>query len=588
MANRATNALSACLLDWLGIGGLIAALSISSAASAQNFRLDSWMTDLGDRHLWDKPLNQIAMPGSHDSGTYRINQSPGWAGNDYVGAYRRQLSEGKGGIVGTLEQAMLSSLSDPQLKAALDEAQSSLWTTQTLSLREQLDMGVRYFDVRLTWDAQRGGWYFYHGSWVGAASAYYGPLSHTLDSELTPIAAWINAHPGEIVFLHLRKLNGGNQAQKLQLYQRLQSAFVDARGQSRIAAPAYVEVANRCETRKDGTGFHGASRYGELVGAGTNLVIIDEAGSYGLRAGAGIQPEQSVFWNTLRCYTDGVERSGNYTNAANFSAILDQVASDARTAHVGGDGQPRVPAVLVVNPVFPPADNLKYWAAVISERYLKRLPETVLAEIGRALPAVACPSGSRLELASGACFTCPAGFTRNLNPLIAETNAQACLTAPKEEQRSAQSAGAPSGLLGTDCPRGAVLNLAGGGCFICPAGFSKNVLQTDMRRPNACLRQVAGGSAAASRVGTAKRIGADRYYNPRYSFVEIGRQLNLALIGRLQQDWRRDQRVIDGINVVMVDNIAMAGEPGDARRDPAIVRAIVEFNLAKRAQPRKQ
>jgi hypothetical protein len=79
----------------------------------------------------------------------------------------------------------------------------------------------------------------------------------------------------------------------------------------------------------------------------------------------------------------------------------------------------------------------------------------------------------------------------------------------------------------------------------------------------------------------------DRYFNPRKSFLEIGRSLNLALIGRLQGAWRNDPTLVERLNVVMVDNLAMAREPGDRSSDPSIARAIVAFNLVKRAQPQR-
>ncbi|MGW2997977.1 hypothetical protein ACWDA9_42285, partial [Streptomyces sp. NPDC001193] len=84
-------------------------------AAAEQVRLDSWMGDLSPR-IADTPLNRIAMPGSHDAGSWSITARSGQCRTGYIYDLARSF---------------------PQLAA-------SVARTQRVSIAEQLANGSRY------------------------------------------------------------------------------------------------------------------------------------------------------------------------------------------------------------------------------------------------------------------------------------------------------------------------------------------------------------------------------------------------------------------------------------------------------------
>jgi hypothetical protein len=101
----------------------------------------SWMEDLGEELIGDAMLRSLAMPGSHDSGTYGI-------------------------------------LSGSAAK------------NQSLSFYGQLMQGVRYFDFRVMYN--NGDFEFYHGDV---------PAGVKLGTAFADISRFLGEHPGEIVLL---------------------------------------------------------------------------------------------------------------------------------------------------------------------------------------------------------------------------------------------------------------------------------------------------------------------------------------------------------------------------------------------------
>ena len=538
----------------MALAALLVGSALSAgAAEAQNVRLEAWMTEMSGT-LGGVPLNRIAMPGSHDAGTYRIHRSPGWSGGRNSAWLTRLMRSISGN---PFEAQLVAGLSRARQESALNDVQGALWATQSQSIVRQLELGVRYFDFRVSWDPEQRAWFLYHGTWVEADEAYFGPMSHSLESELPGIARFAATHPGEVFVLHLRKLNGGGRAERVALYRRFDQLF-RSNGRSRLAPGG------------DG-GLSPSSRLQEFVEAGTNVVLLDDYGtlSEAARAVTGSMPQPRI-WGPASSFTAGVNDSNGYVNAPSFRAILDQVE---RT--LGAREMAPEPTTFQVTPVVPPANNLKYWASAIYERYVRRLPGG--NEVNRLLQSVrvSCPGGSLPDLATGQCFRCPGGFDRN--PLVAPNADGACTQPPREEQRAGVPRGAPTGLLRTDCPRGAILNIADARCYACPSGFAKNNLQTDMRQGNACLRHSLGSTRAAEPVGRARGIGSDRYFDPQASFLTIGRGLNGALMRRLGR-WSANESLRSRLNVLMVDNVAMAREPGDTRVDPSLMQAIVAMN----------
>lgn len=67
-------------MTWLPAGAQARA---DSPAAAERTRLDSWMGDLAPR-LARTPLNRIAMPGSHDAGSWSITARSGQCRTGYI------------------------------------------------------------------------------------------------------------------------------------------------------------------------------------------------------------------------------------------------------------------------------------------------------------------------------------------------------------------------------------------------------------------------------------------------------------------------------------------------------------------------
>lgn len=118
----------------------------------------TWMTNDIDRNL---PLNELNIPGSHDSLTYHWDQ-----------------------------------------KFNPFEITVSYWAkTQSLTIYEQLLAGTRYFDVRIIFDLEKKVWYGIHGEYVNKNVTY--------ESVLEELAEFCKLYPKEIIIwnLHIQKSN---------------------------------------------------------------------------------------------------------------------------------------------------------------------------------------------------------------------------------------------------------------------------------------------------------------------------------------------------------------------------------------------
>lgn len=129
----------------------------------------TWMHDLA-AHIWYRTLSKIVLPGSHDSGSYSLGDA-----------------------------------ADP----------FAFGVTQTDDLIDQLNDGMRVFDIRVEW--HNGNWYAHHGTPGTAIDAISNWL--TLEREFKDIEEWVAntgqaAGPGprdqEIIMLHFVFDHPGN------------------------------------------------------------------------------------------------------------------------------------------------------------------------------------------------------------------------------------------------------------------------------------------------------------------------------------------------------------------------------------------
>lgn len=152
--------------------------------SSDGLDLSNWMANLRDT-IRDVPLVYMAIPGSHDSMINAVipgktaPDGPEWLG---------KISE-------------------------LFPGKVSGWViTQTLDVSQQLNAGIRYFDLRI--GCFEGGFRFLHG--------LYSPYQV---QELSKVNDFLNKHPKEVVVLDLQHVYNCTEAQKMELAGILKTIF---------------------------------------------------------------------------------------------------------------------------------------------------------------------------------------------------------------------------------------------------------------------------------------------------------------------------------------------------------------------------
>uniref|UniRef100_A0A914V3B9 Phosphatidylinositol-specific phospholipase C X domain-containing protein n=1 Tax=Plectus sambesii TaxID=2011161 RepID=A0A914V3B9_9BILA len=125
--------------------------------------LENWMSELPEP-LHNKPLTSLCIPGSHNSGTAKLNV------NSPIGADQPAFLQAFGG------QAMIR-------RAVYDWSKD-----QTLSFAEQLRVGVRFFDLRVAMVN-------------GEPRLVHGLYCQDVPSALLEILEFLGDHPKEIAFI---------------------------------------------------------------------------------------------------------------------------------------------------------------------------------------------------------------------------------------------------------------------------------------------------------------------------------------------------------------------------------------------------
>jgi hypothetical protein len=111
-----------------------------------NYSGARWMGQLADS-IADTPFNRVALPGTHDSGTYAFNDELGASPDN-------ALTSTIDSIIGGFDM-----LADVVLKNIF----TRLCQCQTLSFARQLQEGIRYFDMRIASHAETGTFHTCHG-----------------------------------------------------------------------------------------------------------------------------------------------------------------------------------------------------------------------------------------------------------------------------------------------------------------------------------------------------------------------------------------------------------------------------------------
>ncbi|KAF7711940.1 PI-PLC X domain-containing protein 1 [Silurus meridionalis] len=170
--------------------------SEGSLVSLRGLPMDNWMAVLPGG-LWDIPLWNLAIPGSHNAITYCLdmnNHSP----------------------IDLKQPDMLQKL-DKFMKPLIRPFVYKWAITQEYSVREQLDCGVRYCDLRIAHrpNDSSSDLYFYHGVYT----------TITVETVLKEIRTWLDAHPKEIVILSFSHFLGLSQELHALLISTIKSIF---------------------------------------------------------------------------------------------------------------------------------------------------------------------------------------------------------------------------------------------------------------------------------------------------------------------------------------------------------------------------
>ncbi|XP_072294523.1 PI-PLC X domain-containing protein 1 [Eucyclogobius newberryi] len=148
---------------------------------------DNWMSALPEE-LWDVPLTELAIPGSHDAMSYCLD-------------IRSPLVRSESDVLRLLDVFCCCFTRNVIFKWA---------TTQDKTIEEQLSLGVRYFDLRIA-----------HKQNDSSPDLYF---THVLYTHLTvletlvSVSGWLNSHSTEVVVLACSHFEG--------ISEKLHEAFI--------------------------------------------------------------------------------------------------------------------------------------------------------------------------------------------------------------------------------------------------------------------------------------------------------------------------------------------------------------------------
>jgi len=148
----------------------------------------SWMEHL-EEYIADKPLCRVALPGTHDSATYRFAKDLGAAPDSDLTQKIQDTLEGGPKIF----RKIGSKIND----AILDQVYERMCKCQELTIKQQLEEGVRYLDLRLGFHEESGQFYSCHGVFCV-----------DMKEVVQEINGFLDAHPKEIVICDFNHLYG--------------------------------------------------------------------------------------------------------------------------------------------------------------------------------------------------------------------------------------------------------------------------------------------------------------------------------------------------------------------------------------------
>ncbi|XP_069748055.1 PI-PLC X domain-containing protein 1-like isoform X2 [Narcine bancroftii] len=151
-----------------------------------------WMSDLPEK-LWDTILCNLAIPGSHDSMTYCLDLNSPIKPSDKILSYLDRVIP------------------------CITRSEIYRWSkTQESCITQQLEEGIRYFDLRIAHkpNDKTEHLYFVHAIYTTV----------TVQEALKEFEEWLETHPKEVVILACRFFEGMNK-QHYWLIQKIENIF---------------------------------------------------------------------------------------------------------------------------------------------------------------------------------------------------------------------------------------------------------------------------------------------------------------------------------------------------------------------------
>ncbi|XP_063688579.1 PI-PLC X domain-containing protein 2-like [Bolinopsis microptera] len=202
------------------------------------YKLDSWMGSLYP-HLKHKKLNEIAIPGTHNSGSYPISIGSRTTGDIIDLSHLSDFEESIPAIVDLL------SMVGPR------------WSkSQELSIFDQLKMGIRYLDLRVYCDEETDEYYLEH-SFIGS----------NLTDELLHIAQFVEEHTKEVVILDMMSVQNCSENKVVSLLERFGKVFGDK------LAHLPTATKRKKKERKKNKKSHSLPTYSQLVKKRTTVFV---------------------------------------------------------------------------------------------------------------------------------------------------------------------------------------------------------------------------------------------------------------------------------------------------------------------------
>ncbi|XP_054829898.1 PI-PLC X domain-containing protein 1 isoform X2 [Eublepharis macularius] len=153
-----------------------------------------WMSHLPEC-LWTVPLSNLSLPGSHDAMTYSFDKTS----------------------TVSVNESKLLELMDKHMHCIIHPIILRWCITQELTVLEQLDAGIRYFDFRIAHkpDDPSMTLHFVHMLYTTAV----------VEDVLWDILRWLKAHPCEVLILAFRNFDGLDEEHHCHLVSCIKKIF---------------------------------------------------------------------------------------------------------------------------------------------------------------------------------------------------------------------------------------------------------------------------------------------------------------------------------------------------------------------------